>query len=227
MAIVKSLLLFCLLFPSRQESPPDKSGMDAPPLPVIDYSACPFEGCMFRKWLVAHDSDSFSSWKEGRKFLSTLRKGDTVLGLTGVHITYEPDRVQVMKPISELRLQPGDLILRYMYHGEGYADIWLNGHWKKEYDCSFITEKDGSGCSHNCAAKVLSYGKKDWWVRVKTAKDLIVWAKVEGQFDCIDKLGGDAKCEELNNSSLKLLRRTRRRMLATHHSFSTISTVQY
>jgi hypothetical protein len=204
MAIVKSLLLlFCLLvplFPSRQVSSPDKSGMDAPPLPVIDYNACPFEGCMFRKWVVAHDSDIFSSWNEDKKLTSNLKKGDVVTGLTGVHITYEPDRIQVSKPIPELGVQPGDIILRYMYHGEGYADIWLKGQWRKEYDCSFITEKDGSGCSHNCAAKVLSYGKKDWWVRVKTAKDLIVWAKVEGQFDCIDKLGGDAKCEELNNS---------------------------
>jgi hypothetical protein len=28
MVIVKFLLLFCLLFPSQQESPPDKSGSD-------------------------------------------------------------------------------------------------------------------------------------------------------------------------------------------------------
>jgi hypothetical protein len=82
MAIVKSLLLLiCLLvplFPSRQVSSPDKSGMDAPPLPVIDYNACPFEDCMFRKWVVAHDSDIFSSWKEDRKLTSNLKKGDVV-----------------------------------------------------------------------------------------------------------------------------------------------------
>jgi hypothetical protein len=48
--------------------------MDAPPLPVIDYNACPFEGCLFRKWVVAHDSDIFSSWKEDRKFLSKVKK---------------------------------------------------------------------------------------------------------------------------------------------------------
>jgi hypothetical protein len=201
MVTVKFFLLFCLLFTSQQESSPDKSGIDAPPpLPVIDYSACPFEGCMFRKWLVARDSNIFSSWKENRKSFSKLKKGDVVTGLTGVHITYEPDRVQVLKPIPELGLQQGDIILRYMYHGEGFADIWFKGQWKKEYDCSFITETDGSGCSHGCAAKVISYGKKEWWVRFKTAGGSIGWAKVEDQFDCIDKLGGDTKCDDLNNS---------------------------
>jgi hypothetical protein len=119
MVIVKFLLLFSLLFPSQQESAPDKSGSDAPPpLPIIDSNACPFEGCMFRKWVIVHDSDIFSSWKEDRKFLSKIKKGDVVDGLTGVHITYEPDRVQVLNSIPELGLKPGDIILRCMYHGE-------------------------------------------------------------------------------------------------------------
>jgi hypothetical protein len=88
------------------------------------------------------------------------KKDEVVTGFTGVHITYEPDRIQVLKPIPELRLQPGDIILRYMYHGEGFADIWVKGEWRKEYDCSFITEKDGSGCSRDCPARVISEGRK-------------------------------------------------------------------
>ena len=202
MLIAKSLLLVCLLpplFPSGQ-APSDESVSRQPSLPVIDYNACPFEGCMFRKWVVAHDSDTFSSWKEDRKLMSKVKKGEVVIGLTGVHITYEPDRIQVLKPIPELDAQPGDIILRYMYHGEGFADIWFKGQRKKEYDCSFITEQDGSGCSHGCAAKVISVGRKDWWVRFKTVAGSIGWAKVEDQFDCIDKLGGDAKCDDVNNS---------------------------
>jgi hypothetical protein len=202
MLIARTLLLICLLPPllSSGQAPSDESASHAPSLPVIDYNACPFEGCTFRKWVVAHDSDTFSSWKEGRKFLSKVKKGEVVMGLTGVHITYEPDRIQVLKPLPDLNAQPGGIILRYMYHGEGFADIWFNGQWKKEYDCSFITEQDDSGCSHGCAAKVVSYGKKDWWVRFKTAGGSISWAKVEDQFSCIDTLGGDAKCDELNNS---------------------------
>lgn len=175
----------------------DKAATQEPSLPVIDENACPFEGCSLGKWIVARDSSIFSSWKEDRKPLSMLRKGEVVTGLTGVHITHQPDHIRVLKPIPELRLQPGDTILRYMYRGEGFADIWVKGEWKKEYDCSFITEKDGSGCSRDCAAKVISEGRKDWWVRLKTAQGSVGWAKAEGQFDCMDSLGGDPKCDNL------------------------------
>ena len=197
-----SLLFLCLLAPlfSAGQAPSDKSAAHEPSLPVIDYNACPFEGCTFRKWVVAHDSPIVSSWKNDRKLVSTLKKWEVVTGLTGVHITNEPDRIQVFKPIPELRLHPGDIVLRYMYHGEGFADIWTKGQWKKDYDCSFITEKDGSGCLRDCPAKVISEGRKAWWVRLKTAQGSIGWAKVEDQFDCMDSLGGDAKCDSLNAS---------------------------
>jgi len=201
MTQLRCLLLFCLLVPlvSGRQVPSDKSAAHEPSLPVIDYNACPFEGCTFGKWVVAHDSTIFSSWKDDKKPVSTIKKGEVVTGITGVHFTYEPDRIQVLKPIPELHLQPGDIVLRYMYHGEGFADIWVNGRWKKEYDCSFVTEKDGSGCSRDCSAKVISEGRKDWWVRLKTAQGSIGWARVEDQFDCMDSLGGDPKCANLNN----------------------------
>ena len=196
----RPLLLLCLLVPllSAGQASSDKSTGHEPSLPVIDYNACPFEGCTFGKWVVAHDSAIFSSWKNDQKPLSRLKKGEVVTGLTGVHITYEPDRIQVLKRIPELHLQPGDIVLRYMYRGEGFADIWVKGQWKKEYDCSFITEKNGSGCLRNCPAKVITDGKKDWWVRLKTSQGTIGWAKVADQFDCMDSLGGDPKCDSLN-----------------------------
>jgi hypothetical protein len=202
MAKTGSLLSLCLLVPLllAGQAPPNKSTAQEPALPVVDYNACPFEGCTFRKWVVAHDSSIFSSWKDDRKPVSRLKKGEVVTGLTGVHITYEPDRVKVSQRIPELGLQPGDIVLRYMYHGEGFADIWAKGQWKKEYDCSFITEKDGSGCLRDCPAKVISEGKRTWWVRLKTSQGSIGWAKVEDQFDCMDSLGGDAKCDSLNAS---------------------------
>ena len=191
-----ALCLFVIVLCSGQ-APADRSASQTPSLPVIDDNACPFEGCTFGKWIVNRDSAIFSSWKDDRKPVFTLKKGQVVTGLTGVHITYEPDHIQVLKPIPELRLQPGDIIFRYMYRGEGFADIWAKGQWKKEYDCSFITEKNGSGCSGDCAAKVISEGRKHWWVRLETAQGSIGWAKAEGQFDCMDSLGGDSKCNNL------------------------------
>jgi len=191
-------MLLCLAASfSTGQVPAEKAVLQEPSLPIIDYNACPFEGCTFGKWIVVRDTAIFSSWKDHRKHVSTLKKGEIVTGLTGVHVTYEPDRIQVVKPIPELRLQAGDIILRYMYRGEGFADIWVSGQWKKEYDCSFITEKDGSGCSRECSAKVVSYGRKDWWVQLKTTQGSSGWAKAEDQFDCMDSLGGDPKCNNL------------------------------
>jgi len=194
-------LLVCGVFAAQTvsigQTSPDNSSAQQPSLPVIDSAACPFEGCKFGKWIVTHSSPIFSSWKNDEKPVATLKKGAIVTALTGIHITHEPDRILIVKPIPALGLQPGDVILRYMYRGEGFADIWVKGAWKKEYDCSFITEKDGSGCSRDCSAKVISDGRKDWWVRVKTAHGSIGWAKVKDQFDCMDALGGDPKCDNL------------------------------
>jgi hypothetical protein len=85
-----------------------------------------------------------------------------------------------------------------MSRGEGFADIWVKGQWKKDYDGSFITEKDDSGCLRDCPAKVISEGRKDWWVRLKTTQGKIGWAKVENQFDCMDSLGGEPECARLS-----------------------------
>jgi hypothetical protein len=193
-------VLLALLFVStlalgqRLASKPSNS---EPSLPVIDYDACPFEGCTFGKWIVERDVPIFSTWKMPRTTVAQLRKGEVVTGLTGVHITYEPDRVKVLAVIPELGLRPGDMILRYMYRGEGYADIWTNGRWHKDYDCSFIAEKTEGGCLRDCAAQVVSNGHKDWWVRVKTAQGVTGWTKADDQFDCMDALGGDDECDKL------------------------------
>ena len=203
MARLRFLVILSLSVTSlfAAQIPADKSATAEPLLPVVDYKACPFEGCTFRKWFVTKDVTLYSTWKEGRKSVAAVMHGKVVTGLTGVHITYEPDRVQVLQPVPELRLQAGDIILRYMYRGEGFADIWAKGQWRREYDCTFITEKDNAGCLRDCAAKVISDGRKDWWVRVKTSEGFIGWANAEDQFDCMDSLGGDSKCDNLESPS--------------------------
>jgi hypothetical protein len=84
----------------------------------------------------------YSTWQDSRTETGKLKRGDKVTGLTGVHVTRKPDRILVRQPIPELAAKPGDVILRYMYVGEGFANIWANGNWHKEYDCSFIGERN-------------------------------------------------------------------------------------
>jgi hypothetical protein len=166
-----------------------------PALPVIDVNACPFEGCRFGRWLVTSKTTIYDTWRRNRKIQGRLEKGTIVTALTGVHITQRPDRIKVTKAIAALGVRPGDFILRYMYIGEGFADIWVKGRWHKEYDCSFVTETDGSGCARDCSARVITAGRKEWWVEVKDPTGAAGWTKVEGQFGCMDALGGDPRCE--------------------------------
>jgi hypothetical protein len=113
----------------------------------------------------------------------------------------EPDRIEALVDIPELGLGTGDTLLRYMYHGEGYCDIWAKGKWHRDYDCSFIAEKQIGGCLRDCAANVVSEGRKDWWVRVKTPQGSIGWTKVEDQFNCMDAFGGDSECDHLSDET--------------------------
>jgi hypothetical protein len=172
-----------------------------PALPVINYKACPFEGCTFRKWIALKDVTLYSNWKEDRKPVTTVNAADVVTGITGVHITYEPDRIQMLQPLPELGLQSGDILLRYMYRGEGFADVWTNGQWHRSFNCSFIIEKNSTGCRFDCSAKVISEGRKEWWVQVKTSQGVLGWTKSADQFNCMDRLAGDEKCDALNSLS--------------------------
>jgi hypothetical protein len=185
-----SLLLFATLAFARQNGPAaPTNGGGEPKLPVIDENACPFEGCTFREWTVTKDSTLYSAWQDGRTETGTLKPGDKVTGLTGVHLTRKPDRILVRQPIPDLAVRPGDIILRYMYVGEGFANIWAKGNWHKEYDCSFIIEQNGSGCANECAAVVTETGVKEWWVQVKTGNGKTGWVLVQDNFDGMDILG--------------------------------------
>ncbi len=190
---LSSLLLFTALVFAQRDStvpaanPPQNNA--EPKLPVIDPNACPSEGCTFREWTVTKESTLYSSWQDGRTEVGRLKPRDKVIGLTGVHITRKPDRILVKQAIPELSLKPGNVILRYMYVGEGYANIWAKGEWHKEYDSSFITERDGSGCSEGCAAVVAQDGVKEWWVQVKVDNGQTGWVLARDNFEGMDLLG--------------------------------------
>ena len=64
--------------------------MSAPALPVYDWKACPFEGCSYRQWTAQKQIVVYNTWKQDRQPIAQLAKGDSVLGVTGVVITFRP-----------------------------------------------------------------------------------------------------------------------------------------
>jgi hypothetical protein len=184
------LLLFVTFVVPQQATNAQGASETEPKLPVVDYNACPFEGCTFGKWKVTKQSILFSSWEEGRTQIGQLNPGEEVTGITGVHITRMPDRIVVTRSIPDLDAAAGDVILRYMYLGEGTANIWIKGHWHQGYDCTFVTEDDkkGGGCQRDCGAVVKEYGVKEWWVKVTTGGGKTGWVLADGNFDGMDSL---------------------------------------
>jgi hypothetical protein len=162
-----------------------------PALPVVDINACPFEGCRFGKWTVIRTSALYTTWKANRRAIGTLEKGQVVTGMTGVHVTRRPDVIYVFRAIPELGLKAGDVVLRYMYLGEGYANIWANGRYIKSADLTFVTEKSGFGCLRDCQAAVEENGEKEWWVEVKTSSGEVGWTKADYNFDGVDALASE------------------------------------
>jgi hypothetical protein len=182
-----SVFLLCLVLRcalAQQSS----SKTDPPALPVIDENACPFEGCTFGEWTVTKDTTLYNSWRPNRSPVGKLTKGEKVTGLTGVYITNKPDTVRVTSDIPALALKRGDTIFRYMYRGEGFADIWANGKWMKEMDGTFIAEKEMGGCLRDCSAKVIEVGDKEWWVQIRTKAGQVGWVKADDNFSGMDAL---------------------------------------
>jgi hypothetical protein len=157
-----------------------------PNLPKIDEKACPFEGCQFGAWTATDQVQLFSTWKEDRKPVVMVSKGEAVTAITGVHITFEPSEVQVTAPIADYGLKPGDTIFGYMYKGEGVFSAWFNGYWVEDFDGSGVAD---AGCSGECNAKLLKEGRVEWWVEIKTKGGTMGWTKHADKFDGKDALG--------------------------------------
>ena len=158
-----------------------------PALPKIDENTCPFEGCQFGAWTATAAVPLFSSWKDDRKQVKMLSKGEAVTAITGVHITFEPSEMQVTAPIPGYGLKPGDTIYAYVYKGEGVFSAWFNGYWVEDFDGSGVA---GAGCNRNCNAKLVKQGHVKWWVEIRTKDGAIGWTKDTDSFDGKDALSG-------------------------------------
>jgi len=170
-----SLLLATIA--TAQQTP--KVTSTEPKLPVIDDKACPGKGRIVPNWKIKRNSALYSSWQDRRSQTGTLKAGEKVTVLTGVHISREPDKILVTKPMPALNLKPGDIILRYESLGEGSANFWAKGVWYKDGNLWTTIEKDGKGgCGavELCDSKVIEDGIHERWVQVKTSTGQMGWA---------------------------------------------------
>jgi hypothetical protein len=136
---------------------------------------------------------SYDTWKNDRRPIAQISKGDTVFGVTGVVITFAPGVIRVDRDLPDSNLTRGDTILTYTYRGEGFSAVWFKGKCYKEFDISFTKWPDGQGCGGaHCAATYVDLGKKVWGAEVKLKSGQTAWVNMEeADFKGIDLLGAN------------------------------------
>jgi hypothetical protein len=154
-----------------------------PVLPRIDQNACPFEGCQFGRWTVRQSVRLYSTWKANRTLTATLRKGQVVTAISGIHITFAPSEVLVTAPIEQYDLKTGDHVFGYMHLGEGFFNAWFNGWWVDSFDGSGVAP----ACSRDCHARLVNPGRMEWWVQIE-ANRATGWTNQTDRFDGKDAL---------------------------------------
>jgi hypothetical protein len=165
-----------------------------PPANYRDNGACPFECCTYRRWSVDADTVIYKDQSEKSGIAFRARKGEHVVGLTGVVITLKPGKAIVRKAttigqVRKIRVKPGDVLYLLHYMGEGFYKIWFNG---RIYENEMPTAPDMIGKPPGQkpeSIEVQSEPDNVWWVKVKNRRNQIGWSKQTDNFGNMDACG--------------------------------------
>lgn len=158
-----------------------------PPINYADYGACPFECCTYRRWSVVADTVFYKQRSESSGESFRVRKGEHVIGLTGVVITLKPGKAIVRKATTigtgkrKTRVKPGDVLYLLHYEGEGIYKIWFSGGI---YENEIPAAPDLSS-----KIQVLNQPDVVWWVKVKDSRNQIGWSKQNKHLGDMDACG--------------------------------------
>ena len=120
-----------------------------------------------------------SAMRDSAPISFRLRKGEWVVGMTGVVITTQPGirRVLTDTNLRDVQLRRGDQIFLLTNLGEGFSKVWYKGKIFEgdPYDESIF--------------KTIQERKSIWWVKVKNRKGQIGWSRQPENFDNVDQCG--------------------------------------
>jgi len=170
LAIVSFLLLLVLS---------NQSDAQTLKLPYKDVGACPFECCTYRQWSAKKQTTIYKEMKDGSPIAFRIKKGEKVIGVSGVVITTKAGVVKVLKnnKLGKVNLKAGDTLYILTNLGEGYNKIWYKGRIIAEqvYDDSLF--------------KQISEPISIWWVKIKNRRGQIGWSKQSENFGNMDACG--------------------------------------
>lgn len=169
-------------------------GQKLPPLPYMDWGACPFECCTYRGWEATREVKIYTSRKEGSKISFVLAKGELAIGVTGVVLTKSYGITKILKPVKigytpvstapELSLKAGDFVYTLHYAGEASDFFWYRG---SVYTDQILVPEIAMGSSPNeQSIEIVSRPDYEWWVKVQNKAGRVGWTKETKVFAHMD-----------------------------------------
>ena len=165
------------------------------PMPFESPGACPFECCTYRSWSVQADTDILSDRTDGAPVAFRVRRGQRVVGITGVVVVSKPGAAVVRRTArlgegrKAVTLKPGNRVLVLHPLGEGYWKLWVAGRHVEEQ----IADVD-DGCENAdrepvaCDVQITKHPEFVWWAKVRRG-GLVGWTRDLDHFGDIDACG--------------------------------------
>lgn len=144
---------------------------DAPPTPYYDYGGCIGECCTYQTWTVSKTTALRRNHTDSSPVVGTAKNGQAVEALTGVVITSQAGKMQILEKPDDKRLEcdlvlrPGDTIYSLYYLGEGYSMIWHRGQL---HSCVVGEEKK---------FRLINDQESEWWAKIMLPDKTIGWTK--------------------------------------------------
>ena len=166
---------------------------DPPKLPFIRKPACPFEGCMYGKWVLKAPTTLFESPRYDSNVIAQLNTNDPVEALTGEIHTTRYGEIKVLKRVKihsnegELEFKAGDILYDMEEFGEGEHSIWFQGR--------IYIIRAGWITANSWMPDEFVWGKMtveritDWWVRIRVPSSGISGWIVNPRADGNDRFG--------------------------------------
>ena len=173
---------------------------DPPPMPFVDWGACPFEGCTYRDWKANRDvtlvDDPRRLWESPGDPppgpVATVKSGETVTAMTGVVVFTSPGRARVTGPLEfivaprefpreppqKTRLPQDAIVYVLTSHGEGEFTAWYEGR------LGLV------GTDSTQATQLVDRAQSTGWVQIRPGSGRNGWTDKPDAFDGKDRFGG-------------------------------------
>ena len=179
MSVVVASLAISVVVPSTR-------GGAGPRMPWLDWGACPFECCTYRKWIATASIRILKSRRRDAPVAFELKPGDEVEGLTGVVITTRVGEARVFRAAElgkqRLKVLPSDIVYVLHYEGEGYWKFWFR--WRVDSDQ--LPNFEDSDSDSEVDLRTVVQPVTTWWVKVRNSRGQVGWTEDTEHFDHMD-----------------------------------------